>query len=175
MKQGLTHVYFGDGKGKTTAAVGLAVRSAGAQKKVLFAQFFKGRPSSEVAALALLPGMSLQAPTVSSKFVWDMSEAERAAFQEQQSEGMQTAWNTAIEGDYDLLVLDEGLDVLRYGFVDEAAFLEQLATRPDKLEVVLTGHYLSEAIKEAADYVTEMVKVKHPYDVGVKQRKGIEF
>jgi len=172
--QGLVHIYYGDGKGKTTAAVGLAVRCRGTGREVLFAQFLKGLPSGELEILEAA-GIEVLRDETSLKYIWDMDEDELAECREIQEELMQAAWSKAREGKVDLLVLDEVLHALHNELLDEQAFFESLAARPDKLEVVLTGRGLNEALEEAADYITEMVKVKHPYDRGVLEREGIEY
>ena len=172
---GLIHVYYGDGKGKTTAAVGLAVRAAGCGKKVLVAQFFKGRPSGEVALLDALAEITVLRDDSSDKFMWEMNEEESAAYAASQAALLSEAWNLAVAGSYDLLVLDEVLYLPFYEIVSEQQLLDMLRSKPSQLEVVLTGHESGAALQQAADYVTQMVKLKHPYDAGIKQRRGIEF
>ena len=157
--KGLVHIYCGDGKGKTTAAAGLAVRAAGAGRRVIFAQFFKNGSSSEVQMLRLLPGVEpMHCKTVSGYYSRLLGDALAAA-----REGA------------GLLILDEAISSCNYGTVSEDALADFLAGRPAGLEVVLTGRGPSERLVALADYVTEMKKIKHPYDQGVLARKGIEF
>jgi len=173
--KGLVHIYFGDGKGKTTATAGLALRAAGNDHKVLVAQFFKGRASGEIAVLSSLPNVTVLRGDTSKKFVWEMDDAEAVVYLASQEALLQEAWGLASQGDFDLLVLDEILYLPFHQTVSEEQLLEMLSTKPEKLEVVMTGRKASEALQLAADYVTEMVSVKHPYDSGTKQRRGIEF
>lgn len=183
-RTGFIHVYYGGGKGKTTSAIGLAVRAAGAGRRVAFIQFDKGHDAergehyAERAILRQVGAIDLQ-PTGCERIRSDGSfrfgvepedraEAERAL-------GLA---REALSGGYDLVVLDEALAALAYKLVEERELLELLeaheaAGRP--CELVLTGHKLPEAIKERADLVTHMRKVKHYFDKGVPARLGIEF
>ena len=172
---GLVHLYFGDGKGKTSAAVGLIVRFVGNDKKVLVAQFFKGRASGEVAILDALPEVTVLRDESSEKFMWEMDEVEAAKYRASQKALYKKAWELAARGDYDLLVLDEVLYLPFYQIVDEQSLIESLRSKPRQLEVVLTGRNASKVIEEEADYITKLENVKHPYDNGIPQRKGIEY
>jgi len=173
--QGLVHLYFGDGKGKTTAAVGLAVRFVGNDKKVLVAQFFKGRASGEVAILEALPGVTVLRDESSEKFMWEMNEAEAAKYRASQKTLYKKAWELAAKGDFDLLLLDEVLYLPFYQIVDEQSLIESLHSKPRQLEVVLTGRDAGKTLEEQADYITKLENVKHPYDSGIPQRKGTEY
>ena len=170
---GLIHIYCGDGKGKTTAAVGLTLRSAGAGNRVVFTQFFKDGSSSEISLLRQIPGISvLHADTVGG--FWKRMTAEQQA---QASRDYTELFHIACERakNMDLLVLDEVISACNHGAGPEEALLEFLQNKPEHLEVVLTGRNPSEALLVQADYVTEMKKVKHPFDRGVSARKGIEY
>lgn len=170
---GLIHIYCGDGKGKTTAAVGLTLRSAGAGNRVVFTQFFKDGSSSEISLLRQIPGISvLHTKTVGG--FWKRMTAEQQA---QASRDYTELFHIACERakNMDLLVLDEVISACNHGAVSEEALLEFLQNKPENLEVVLTGQNPSEALLAQADYVTEMKKVKHPFDRGVLARKGIEY
>ncbi len=170
---GMVHIYCGDGKGKTTAAAGLAVRMAGAGKTVVFSQFFKDGSSSEIAALRALPGVTvLHCDTVRGWFD-RMSPEDRARARRDYAAFFRRAAETAARAD--LLVLDELAFACRCGAVAEEDVLAFLRAAPERLEVVLTGRDPSPALVEAADYVTRMEKVKHPFDRGVPARLGIEF
>lgn len=172
--KGLLHIYCGDGKGKTTASVGLAVRAAGAGKRVVFVQFFKNGSSSEVKMLRLLPGVETMHCKTVSGFYSQMSEADRERARTDYSRLLEDALAAAREG-ADLLILDEALSSCNYGTISEDALAEFLENRPAGLEVVLTGRDPSRRLTDLADYVTEMRKIKHPYDQGVPARKGVEF
>ena len=163
---GLIHIYCGDGKGKTTAAMGLALRAAGSGRKVLLLQFLKDGKSAEFASLAHVPGIAVVPQTRSFGFSWTLTDAERAEAKTYYTGLLEDAFRRA--GGFGLLVLDEAM-------VDEARLLELLAQRPAELEVVLTGRDPSQAMQDAADYVTEMRKVKHPFEQGVPAREGIEY
>ena len=172
--QGLVHIYCGDGKGKTTAAVGLAVRAAGAGKRVLFTQFFKDGSSSEVDVLKHIPGVTVQVSTEKHGFFFRMDEAGKQRAREDFSALLESVLETARAG-CDLLILDEAVSCCNHGVIDETRLLDFLKSRPDGLEVVITGRDPSDALLEQADYVTEMRKLRHPYDKGIAARKGIEY
>lgn len=170
---GLIHIYCGDGKGKTTAAVGLAVRAAGAGKKVVLTQFFKDGSSSEIKSLQRFENIQLMHCTTVQGFFRRMRDAEKARAGKDYTELFQAVLSAAETAD--LLILDEIVSACNHGTVAEAAVTDFLRSKPEKLEVVLTGRNPSEALLSLADYVTEMRKSKHPYDRGITARKGIEF
>lgn len=169
---GLVHIYCGDGKGKTTAAVGLAVRCAGGGGKVMFCQFLKGSGSGEREALNRIDGITVVPVPERIAFVWNMSESEKErtrAYYNDKFEAVCTAVS-----DYDMLILDEIIPALKYDFVSIDRLIGFLKEKPAGLEVVLTGREPDERLVEMADYVTEMRKIKHPYDRGVVMRQYIE-
>jgi len=170
---GLIHIYCGDGKGKTTAAMGLALRAAGSGRRVLLLQFLKDGKSSELAPLARVPGIEIVPQTRSFGFSWTLTDKEREEARAYYTGLLEDAFRRA--GDFDLLVLDEAMGACSTGMVDESRLLALLKRRPAELETVLTGRDPSQALLDAADYVTEMRKIKHPYEQGVPARRGIEF
>ena len=171
--KGLVHLYCGDGKGKTTAAVGLALRAAGAEKRVVFTQFFKDGSSSEVAALKALPGIrTIHADTVRG-FYRSMTPEQRAKAREDYTALFRQV--TAAAREAELLILDEIVSACNRGVVPETLVTDFLRNKPSALEVVLTGRDPSPALTELADYITEMRKLRHPFDRGIPARKGIEF
>lgn len=175
---GLIHIYCGDGKGKTTAALGLALRAAGSGKKVLLLQFFKDGKSSEFSTLSHVPGIEVIPQARTFGFSWTLSEEEKAEARAYYSGLLEEAFRRSGEADgpnIGLLVLDEAMSACTTGMIDEARLLALLAEKPAELEVVLTGRNPSQALVDAADYVTEMKKVKHPFERGVAARKGIEY
>lgn len=172
--RGLIHLYCGDGKGKTTAAVGLAVRAAGAGQKVLFVQFLKDGSSSEIKTLRATDGIDVLVCEKPYGFIWTMSEEEFAAAARDFAALLRTALARSGEG-YGLLVLDEAVSACNCGVIAERELLDFFAVRPEGLEVVLTGRDPSEALLAAADYVTEMKKLRHPYDEGRQARLGVEY
>lgn len=170
---GLIHIYCGDGKGKTTASLGLALRAAGSGKKVLLLQFFKDGKSSEFASLAHVPGIEVIPQTRTFGFSWTLSGEEKAEAKAYYSDLLEDAFRKG--ADFDLLVLDEAMSACSAGMIGEARLLALLGEKPEGLEVVLTGRDPSQALLDAADYVTEMKKIKHPYEKGVAARRGIEY
>lgn len=170
---GLIHIYCGDGKGKTTAAMGLAVRCAGSGRKVLILQFLKDGKSSEFASLSHVPGIEVIPQTKTFGFTWTLTPEEKAEAAAYYSGLLEDAFRRA--PDFDLLILDEALGACTTGMADESRLLSLLDGRPEPLEVVLTGRDPSQALQDRADYVTEMKMVKHPFEKGVSAREGIEY
>ncbi len=171
---GLVHLYCGDGKGKTTAAVGLAVRHSGRGGKVVFAQFLKDGTSGECRVLAKL-GVTVLAAKPVGKFSFRMTEEEKAETAAALGRTFDAATGFAVRERATLLVLDEICAAVNCGFLPEKTLTEFLESRPDSLEVVLTGRDPSENLQVHADYITEMKKRRHPFDEGVAAREGIEF
>ncbi len=170
-----THIYCGDGKGKTTAAIGLAVRARGSGKKVLITRFLKTDHSGEVKALSGLPDIIVTPCEKSFGFFSRMSQEQKKEAGIYYSQLLEATLNKAVRENFDLLVLDEIMAVCNFGLVEEKRVLEFLSARPEGLEVVLTGRDPSENLVETADYVSEIRKVKHPYDKGIQARRGIEY
>ena len=172
---GLIHIYCGEGKGKTTAAVGLAVRHAGAGGKVVLAQFLKNGTSSECRALAKLENVTMLAANPCSKFSFQMTGEEKQECRAAIGRTFAAATGFAVREGATLLVLDEVCAALSCGFLAEDEVIAFLDGKPDELEVVLTGRNPSEGLQARADYITEMVKRRHPFDKGIGARKGIEL
>lgn len=175
MESGLVHVYHGDGKGKTTAAIGLTLRALGYGWHVFIVQFLKGSTSGEVAMLEKLSGVRILRGQVGTKFSFQMNEAEREEARKLHHAHLQEAMEAAVREHYDLLILDEALGACDCGLLDENVLLQAIQGRPVGLEVVLTGRNPSKAVLDVADYITEMKMQKHPYEQGQPARKGIEF
>ena len=171
-QQGLVHIYYGDGKGKTTAAFGLAFRCAGRGRQVVIAQFLKGGASGEVTAAERFPEITMLRSKAVRKFTFQMNEAEKA----ETAADCQKLFREAADKARDarLLVLDEAIDAT-YGFLPMGELTAFLDSRPEQLEVVITGHSLPGALAERADYISHVEKEKHPYDQGVMARPDIEF
>ncbi len=175
MKTGLVHVYTGDGKGKTSAAIGLAVRAAGRDLKVVFIQFLKSEDSGEVILLEkYIPLVKVLRFNTQNKFIWNMNDDERQLLRAETREGFNAADRYSVKGDCDILVLDEIFGSCRNGFVNEDEILTLIKNRNSVVELVLTGRDAPEKIIEASDLVTEMKNIKHPFDKGIKARIGIE-
>lgn len=171
-ERGLIQIYTGDGKGKTTAALGLALRAAGWGMKTVIVQFMKNsKNSGELKALAGIPQISvfsygndylLYHKNVCIQDVLLAKEALQKA-------------RESMREDIDILILDEINNALDFGLLEEAEVLELLRNKPARLEIIATGRDASEAMLAAADLVTEMRELKHPYQRGIKARKGIEY
>ena len=170
---GLIHIYCGDGKGKTTAAIGLAIRAAGAGQRVVFAQFFKDGSSSEISVLKVVENIQTVHCNTVRGFWKRMDDVQKVKASKDYTNFL--AEIIKLAKDADLLVLDEIISACNHGTVAEAAVLAFLRDKPKNLEVALTGRNPSETLLELADYVSEMKKVKHPYDCGIAAREGIEF
>ncbi len=165
----MVHLYHGEGKGKTTAAVGLSVRAAGAGLKVVFLQFIKTRHSSEIENLEKL-GVTIIRPQGESKFASKMTEEELNDLKIVHDGNLKKALSLKP----DLLILDEACAALKYGCVDEGLLKSAIEYGRDK-EAVLTGRNPAQWMVDEADYVTEMKCIKHPLKKGVKARLGIEY
>ena len=175
MEHGLMHIYHGDGKGKTTAAMGLALRGLGCGWRVCIVQFLKGSPTGEVVMLEQLRGVKILRGRVGTKFSFQMSEVERNEARALHHGQLIEAMEAVGRQEYDLLILDEVLDACGCGLLDEALLLEVIDRRPSGLELVLTGRNPSRAVLDLADYITEMRLQKHPYERGLPARRGVEF
>ena len=167
----MLHLYCGNGKGKTTAAMGLALRAAGRGKRVVIAQFLKGADSGERFALAQLPQVTLLPVPDTVKFSFRMTEEERRAEARRYLDLLELIRQEA-QGCF-LLVLDEACAAVNTGLLP----LEDLLACLDSLEceVVLTGRDPAPQLAERADYITSMEAVRHPFEQGISARKGIEF
>jgi cob(I)alamin adenosyltransferase len=173
-ERGLIHVYTGDGKGKTTAGMGLSVRAAGAGLKVLIYQFMKDNGTSERKILESLPGVTFLDGLPMEKFSFQLTEEEKPEKRRFYEDQLKEAVRIAQEGGYDLLFLDEVLYTISAGLLSEQSLLSFLDQKPEGLEVVLTGRNPGPEVLERADYVSEIRKIKHPFDRGVGARPGIE-
>ena len=171
--KGCVHIYCGDGKGKTTCVMGLTVRAAGSGKKVLLHQFLKDDSSSERRIVDHLPGVTVIPGGRMDKFTFQMTEEE--LFELLASNDDMLDQMIQLAPDYDMIVLDESLYAIDRGLLSEKKLIDFLKNRPEHLEVVLSGRNPSEAVKEQADYISEICKVKHPFDRGLSSRVGIEL
>lgn len=165
----MLHLYWGDGKGKTTAAMGLALRALGHGRRVVVLQFLKDGTSGEIALLRRCGAEVHACPN--AKFTWLMTEAERAEARQHNT----AALRAALDAPFDLLVLDEACAACRYQLVDEALLQQAAAMAKQGREVVLTGRDPAPWMQEAADYSTELRAVRHPYTRGIPAREGIEY
>ncbi len=172
---GLIHIYTGDGKGKTTASIGLVIRAIANDKKVVFTQFLKSDTSSELKVLKTLENIEFVFCKENFGFVWDMDEKEKQRAKNQYTNQFLTASEIAKNTNADMLVLDEFLAGYELGFIDNKLALNFLKNKPENLEIVITGRNPKKEILNLADYISEIKKIKHPFDKGINARKGIEF
>lgn len=170
----MVHLYCGDGKGKTTAAMGLALRAIGHQKKVVIAQFLKDGTSGECRILGKMDGVTIMAANPFSKFSFQMNDEEKEQTRASIIRMFDAAIAYAMRERVFLLVLDEICSAISCGFLEETRVLNFLSNRPDELEVVMTGRNPSEALCAQADYISEISKRCHPFDRGIAAREGIE-
>lgn len=166
----MIHLYCGPGKGKTTAAMGLALRMAGRGKRVVIAQFLKGADSGERYALAALPQVRLLPVPERIKFSFQLTQAER---EQEQRRYLAMLDGVAAEAPFDLLILDEACAAVNTGLLP----LERVLSLLDSLEceVVITGRDPAPELGARAGYITRFEKVRHPYDRGIPAREGVEY
>lgn len=169
------HIYHGDGKGKTTAAMGLALRAAGRGQRVVIAQFLKGSDTGERYALALLPNVTLLPVPEKGKFSFRMNEQERREATERFDALCQSCQAAMDRGEAQMVVLDEACAAVTTGLLPLEGLLHLLDGAPDDVELVVTGRNPAPELLERADYITEMKLTRHPYQKGIRARKGIEF
>lgn len=172
---GLIHIYCGDGKGKTSAAIGLAVRAAGSGMNVLFARFLKNEFSGELKILDEITRIKVLHLERSYGFFQTLNKEEQKEVREMYAGLWMRIVEETEQGSWDVLVIDEFMAAYRYGLIDRDESLRFLRGKPEYLEVVLTGRDPDQSLVELADYVSEIRKVKHPFDRGIRARKGIEY
>ncbi len=170
MKQGYIQVYTGNGKGKTTAAIGLSVRAVGAGLIVSFIQFMKGKPTSEMKSLEKLGIEFFQGGRPEFIIGKPKKEDREAA-----KKTLELAKEKVSSGKYDIVVLDEINVAVYFDLISESDVLDLISSKAEGTEIILTGRYATPKIKEMANLVTEMREVKHYYTEGVEQRVGIEL
>lgn len=169
--KGYLQVYTGNGKGKTTAAIGLAIRAAGAGMSVLFAQFVKGQRYSEIAALERYKDKITVQQYGRGCFIVQKPTEEDI---EEAAKGLAAIRESLRSGAYQLVILDEASIALYYKLFTVDELLSAIRERSPECEVVVTGRYAPRELIEAADLVTEMKEIKHYYAKGIKARTGIE-
>lgn len=172
--KGLVHIYCGDGKGKTTAAVGLSIRCAGGGGKVLFYQFLKDGSSSEINILKNIENIEVIDGYESAKFYNKMTDDEKIKSGIYYREKFNKIINMVKNKDYDLLVLDEIIYAVNLKYINSCDVVNFINLKPYGLEVVLTGRNPDDNIISCADYISEIKKIKHPFDNGIMARKLIE-
>ena len=174
MDKGLIHIYTGDGKGKTTAAVGLTVRCVGSGEKVVFTQLMKGNHSSERNVLEHLDGVFVIPAERTFGFSWTLSDEEKREAKEVYTRQFDAAVAKAEAENCRMIVFDEIISAYNHEMIDRERVLSFLKNKPEELEVVFTGRDPAEELAALASYISDIRKVKHPYDEGSPFRKGIE-
>jgi len=170
--KGYVQVYTGNGKGKTTAALGLALRATGAGKKVFIAQFIKGRTYSEITAInnylpaVIIKQYGMGCFIVNKPCLEDIEAAKK---------GLEHVSEVIASGEYDLIVLDEACIAIYYELFSVEELIRAISRKKDKTEIVITGRYAPQKLLDFADLVTEMIEIKHYFKSGVEARKGIEY
>ena len=172
----MIHIYCGDGKGKTTAGMGLCLRAAGAGKQVLIYQFLKDNTSSERKLLEHIPGICVMKGPERIKFLFQMTPEEKEAMKREYMELLNNLSFRLESGELtaEVIFLDEILYAVSRGMVEEGKLLYLLSCGKDR-EWILTGRYEGDRLWETADYISEIHKKKHPFDLGLPARKGIEY
>lgn len=171
----MIYVYCGDGKGKTTASMGLSIRALGNNYKVIFAQFLKSRQTGELKILNNLENLTLLRGKVPAKFSWELTSEEKKEVLKEHNILFKKAL-ALIEGEENIvLVLDEIIGTMAKNLIDTDMVMDFLKDKSVLAEVVLTGRNPSSELIDIADYVSEVKKIKHPHDLGLKARKGIEM
>lgn len=171
MQNGYIQVYTGNGKGKTTAALGLALRAVCAGKKVLMVQFMKGMEYSELNAPSILPGFELEQYGTATFVMGEPSEEDKGCAKN----GLDRLKKAITSGNYDVVIADEFNTALSCGLFSTGEALSIIQSRTNGTELILTGRGASDEIIDAADLVTEMKEIKHYYSQGVIAREGIEM
>lgn len=169
--KGFIHLYTGNGKGKTTAALGLALRAAGTGKSVFIAQFVKGMHYAELGAMKNLPQITLKQFGLDCFIVNEPTQADIDVARR----GLEEVTAILTNNHCDVLILDEICIALHYNLFTLEEVLSLLQQKPETMEMVLTGRYAPSELIEKADLVTEMKEIKHYYTRGIEARKGIEF
>ena len=172
----MIHVYYGDGKGKTTAAAGLALRALGNGMPVVFLQFLKARQSGEITVFSGLSGITVLRNAIDYGFYKNMSEEKKKQVTQNHNQNLQQVFGLYKEGKCGMLVLDEVFAAYQYGVLDRDIVKQLLLMAEEKkFELILTGRNPDIVFIGKADYITQMKKERHPFDLGVSARKRIEY
>lgn len=172
---GLIHIYYGDGKGKTSMAIGQSIRSAGAGAKVLFVRFLKNNSSSELNILKQIPSIEINEIEKDFGFFFNMNEIQKKEAVSYYTHMFLQTIEKIKTNSYDLLVLDEINVATNLSLINEKLVSDFLTEKPENLEVILTGRDPSETLIDLSDYASKICKIKHPFDQGIQARQGIEF
>lgn len=175
MQNGLMHLYWGDGKGKTTAAIGLAVRAAGTGEKVIFAQFMKGGQTGELAVLQGIETIQVMRSDKEFPFYAQMTQEQKQELTAIHNKILDDILQKVTAGKYGMVVLDEITYPNEWGLLDCGKLRKLLKTAEGKIEVVCTGRNPASFLWDSADYITEMKAIRHPFEKGIGAREGIEY
>jgi cob(I)alamin adenosyltransferase len=176
MKKGLVQVYTGDGKGKTTAAIGQGIRAFGRGKTVYMVQFLKSNETGELTTLkSLEPRFRVFRFEKNRDFVWKLSTEEKEELKDDIAKALVFVRDTFRDNCCDILILDEIMAVLGNELASIDNVLDIIKSKPEKVELILTGRNVPKEIIEVADYVSQIDCVKHPYQKGIAAREGIEY
>jgi cob(I)alamin adenosyltransferase len=175
MTEGLIHIYTGEGKGKTTSSVGLAVRSLGHGRKVVYAYFHKIPENYGYNEINMLKKLGAQIFGYAKGHPYFNPEITNEHLQEDARRGLKELQQLWSNEHIDLMILDEVIIAVRDGFLDEQLLLDFLDAKPSHLELVITGRAATEAMMERADYVSEIMKRKHPFDRKIMAREAVEY
>jgi len=173
LEKGYIQVYTGNGKGKTTAAIGQSLRAIGNDLRVYFVQFMKNFPYGEVKLLEKMAPNLVLKRYGTDDFVFKKTPPSRDLIQEVES-GLEQTERVMLDKSFQVIVLDEILVSIYFKLINEQSVLEFLNKKPDQTEIILTGRYCPDSILELANLVTNMTEVKHYYQKGVSARRGIE-
>lgn len=166
--------YFGNGKGKSTAAIGAAIRCIGCDQKVLFVEFLKNNDSAEFKVMDTLENIDI----LFSNEHYELYDNEKSELTPKFTDAYTKLLfeeTAKISKDYQMIVLDEILDAVEFGYIEEKIFIKLLNEWKQKTEIILTGHKLPESIADVSDYISEIREINHPYSLGTPSRKGIEY
>lgn len=172
---GLTLVFTGNGKGKTTSSLGMAMRAWGQGMRILVLQFIKGGWKYGELKAAEKLGDRFEIRQAGKGFIMDSDGEKMAEHRQAAAEALKSAEDEMTSGKYDLIILDEINYALSYGLVEKEQVINLVKNKPPRLHLVLTGRDALPEIIELADLVTEMKEIKHPFAQGIKAQKGIEF
>ena len=171
----MIHVYYGDGKGKTTAAIGLAIRAAGTGMKVCMVRFMKTDQSGEVEIINQIENITLKPCTRSFGFTFQMTPEQKEEARAYYTEMLRETIEDKNVAKYDMIVMDEANIVFYYDLIEKKELLNFLKKYGQSKEIVLTGACKNEELIQLGDYVTQIQKIKHPFDKGMDARRGIEY
>lgn len=176
MEIGLIHVYYGDGKGKTSSAIGQGIRAIGQGLKVIMIQFLKGYSSGEMKSLSRLePDFKVFNFEKERGFYINLNDKQKEELKMEIANAIKFGKKIFDTQECDILILDEILGVIENKIIEKEEFIKFIESKPDNMELIITGRKLPDYLKEYADYISEIVEIKHPYHKGIEAREGIEY